>query len=541
MTLFALSGILIAISSLLFGIFVFSEDKKNKSYQFWLVFNLAVAAWGIGAYKIGITPESEKEVALSLWRLTHIGIILIPIFFTKFIHTWLNIKRKLYTDLLYIFAFFFSVINLYDLYVAETGLFIINVRWVFDSFYYDSPPGSLYLLFTVIWVFIVLYAHYELFKAYKKIKDREKKLQIKYFIIAFIVAYAGGATSYLPVFGIDFYPYFNFTIPIYTAVMSYAILKLHFLNVKIIVVQLLTFGVWIAMSVQFFLVDTLQAKLMQGLLLVFVLIFGILIIRSVQKEVAQREEIQKLANTLREANARLKELDKMKSEFVSFATHQIRAPITAIKGYTSLILEGSYGDVSSDMKEAVHRIHKSSNSLAIVVEDYLNISRIEMGKMKYDFKVLDFGKLVLEVVKELTPSIKKDKLELLINIETGKEYEAKIDKEKMKQVITNIIDNAIKYTEKGSIEVSVYKNKRSDKLIAKISDTGVGIKKATIPKLFKKFSRAKDANETNIHGTGLGLFIAKTMTEAHKGGGIRVESEGNGKGSQFYVEIDAVK
>ena len=93
MTIFALSGLLIAISSLLFGVFVFSEDKKNKSYQFWLVFNLAVAAWGIGAYKIGITDKNEPEVAISLWRLTHIGIILIPVFFTKFIHIWLDIKR----------------------------------------------------------------------------------------------------------------------------------------------------------------------------------------------------------------------------------------------------------------------------------------------------------------------------------------------------------------------------------------------------------------------------------------------------------------
>jgi signal transduction histidine kinase len=540
MTLFALSGLLIMISSLLFGIFVFSEDKRNKSYQFWLVFNLAVATWGIGAYKIGVTSAGEGEVAISLWRLTHIGIILIPIFFTKFIHAWLGIKRVGYSYFLYAFGAIFSIINLYDLFVSQTGLFIIDVRWVFDSFYYDSPPGSLYLIFTLIWVFIVLYAHYELFKAHKKTRGI-KRLQIKYFIIAFIVAYAGGATSYLPVFGIDFYPYFNFAIPIYTAVMSYAILKLHFLNVKIIVVQLLTFGVWVATAVQFFLVETLQDKIIQGLLLIFVLVFGMLIIKNIQKEIEQREEIEKLAKTLREANARLRELDRMKSEFVSFATHQIRAPITAIKGYTSLILEGSYGEISSDVKEAIHRIHKSSNSLAIVVEDYLDISRIEMGKMKYDFKVVDFGKLVLEVVKELTPSIKKDKLELLINIDKGKEYEAKIDKEKMKQVITNIIDNAIKYTEKGSIEISVYKDKQKDKLVAKISDTGVGIKKATIPKLFKKFSRAKDANETNIHGTGLGLYIAKVMTEAHKGGKIRVESEGDKKGSQFYVEVDGVK
>lgn len=541
MTLFALSGILITTSSLLFGIFVFSEDKRNRSYQFWLIFNLTVATWGIGAYKIGITLEEEKEVALSLWRLTHIGIIFIPIFFTKFIHSWLDIKRRLYTDLLYIFALIFSVINLYDLYVAETGLFIINVRWVFDSFYYDSPPGSLYLAFTLIWVFIVLYAHYELFKVYKKTEDKEKRLQIKYFIIAFIISYAGGVTSYLPVFGIDFYPYFNFTIPIYTAVMSYAILRLHFLNIKIIVVQLLTFGVWIAMSVQFFLMDTLQDKTMQGLLLVFVLIFGIFLIKSVRKEVALREKIEELAKSLEKANARLKELDRLKSEFVSFATHQIRAPLTAIKGYTSLIQEGSYGPVSEKVNDAVDKIRKASHSLVLIVEDYLNISRIEMGKMKYDFREMDFANLVKQVAEELASNIKKVGLEFSVDIDDGKKYKAKIDEGKMRQVIANLLDNAIKYTKKGSIKISLAKDEKKNKLLLTVSDTGVGIGKDTMPKLFSKFIRAKNASEVNIHGTGLGLYIARQMAQAHSGGRLWAESEGEGKGSRFYVELDAEK
>ena len=370
------------------------------------------------------------------------------------------------------------------------------MRWVFDSFYYDSPPGFLYPIFTFLWIFIILYAHYELFKAYGKTQGI-KRLQIKYSIIAFIVGYAGGTTSYLPVFGIDFYPYFNFTIPIYTVIMSYAILRLHFLNVKIIVVQLLTFGVWIAMAVQFFLVDTLQEKLMQGFLLIFVLVFGILIIKSVQKEVAQRERIEKLAETLKKTNTRLKELDKMKSEFVSFATHQIRAPITAIKGYTSLILEGSYGEVSNDIREAVNRIHKSSQSLAIVVEDYLNISRIEMGEMKYNFVDMDFGKLIREIANELTPNIRRDGLEISVDIDDSKEYKAKIDENKMKQVLGNIIDNAMKYTKEGIIKISLSEDLERGKLVAKISDTGVGINK----KQYQDSSKNSHARKTQMRQT----------------------------------------
>lgn len=535
MTLFALSGLLIAISSILFGVFVFLEDVKNRSYQLWFIFNLAVATWGIGAYTIGVT--GDREAALFLWRLTHIGIILIPIFFTKFIYAWLRIRKIGYSYFLYIFAAVFSLINLYDIFINQTGLFIINVRWVFDSFYYDSPPGSLYLTFTLVWIFIVLYAHYELFKAYKK-TEGIKRVQIQYFIIAFVVAYAGGATSFLPVFGIDFYPYFNFTIPIYTAVMSYAILKLHFLNVKVIVAELLTFGVWIATSIQFFLVDTLQYKIIQGLLLIFVIVFGIFLIKSVKKEVAQREQIEELAKNLGKANTRLRELDKLKSEFVSFATHQIRAPLTAIKGYTSMILEGSYGEVSDKVKEAVDKIYKSSQSLVLVVEDYLNISRIEMGRMKYDMSEFDVGKLVDEIAAELKPNVKKAGLELSITKEEGGKYNIKADVGKIRQVIVNLIDNSIKYTQKGFIKISL--TKKPEKILIAVSDSGVGISKEVMPKLFKKFTRARNADDVNIHGTGLGLYVAKQMVEAHKGR-IWAESEGEGKGSTFYVVLNAEK
>jgi signal transduction histidine kinase len=274
---------------------------------------------------------------------------------------------------------------------------------------------------------------------------------------------------------------------------------------------------------------------------ILVLIFSIFLLKSVRKEVIQREKIEELAKQLTKANVRLKELDKLKSEFVSFATHQIRAPLAAIKGYTSMIIEGSYGEISKKMKGVVDKIYKSSESLVLVVEDYLNISRIEIGRMKYDFKILDFGKLIREIVQELTPNIKRAELNVSINIDESGEYKANIDEGKMRQVIVNLIDNAIKYTKKGSITISLSKSGDTGKLLASISDTGVGISKEMMLKLFSKFIRAKNASDVNIGGTGLGLYIAKQMTEAHSGGRLWVESKGKGKGSTFFVELDAEK
>jgi signal transduction histidine kinase len=239
-------------------------------------------------------------------------------------------------------------------------------------------------------------------------------------------------------------------------------------------------------------------------------------------------------NKLSVANERLKELDQMKSEFVSLATHQIRGPLTAIKGYISLVREGDYGPVSPEVLSAIDVVFQSTNNLVTIVADFLDVSRIEQGRMQYDFKTFDLEKLINQVVAELKPNIEKRGLSLNYAFEGGQDYSVHADQGKIKQIIGNIIDNAIKYTPEGYIDILV--KKQSDKILIKISDTGVGIPKLVIPKLFRKFSRAENANDVNILGTGLGLYVVKQMIEAHHGR-VWVESEGEGKGSQFYIEL----
>jgi len=303
-------------------------------------------------------------------------------------------------------------------------------------------------------------------------------------------------------------------------------LKHKLFDIKVVATAVLAFVLSIVTFLEVVFSEDFTQIMFRSSVFILVLVFSIFLLKSVRKEVALREKVEELAKSLEKANIRLKELDKLKSEFVSFATHQIRAPLTAIKGYTSLIQEGSYGDVSEEVKGAVDKISQASHSLVLVVEDYLNISRIEMGRMKYNFAITDFGKLIREIASELEPNVKNAGLELAVDIDDGEEYKAKIDEGKMRQVIVNLIDNAIKYTKKGYIKVSLTKNEEKKKFLVTVSDTGVGITKETMPKLFSKFIRAKNANEVNIHGTGLGLYIAREMAQAHKGGKLWAESEG---------------
>jgi signal transduction histidine kinase len=337
-------------------------------------------------------------------------------------------------------------------------------------------------------------------------------------------------------------PYFDnyryiFLGPLFSLAMvvsiAYSITKHRLFNVKIIATEVLIFVLWIFILLRFLISTTLQEQIINAILFVATIIIGILLINSVVKEVKQREKIELLAKDLEVANEKLKELDQMKSEFLSLATHQIRAPLTAIKGYASLILEGDYGVLPEKMKTAVSTIFESCQNLVFIVNDFLDISRIEQGRMKYDKTEFDIIKTCSDILDQLKPNIENAGLKYSFNKEMEKAV-VFADIGKIKQIIGNVIDNSIKYTKTGDINLGI--KKVDDNVLISVKDTGVGISKDDIPKLFAKFVRAKDASKTNVIGTGLGLYIAKQMLEA-QGGKIWVESEGLGKGSTFFIQI----
>jgi signal transduction histidine kinase len=158
--------------------------------------------------------------------------------------------------------------------------------------------------------------------------------------------------------------------------------------------------------------------------------------------------------------------------------------------------------------------------------------------MKYAFETIDWKKLVEDILGELKPNIEKSGLKFSFIAENhDTDYRITADRDKFKQVIANLIDNSMKYTPKGSVALSLSFDRSKHKVIFMIKDTGIGIAPEVLPHLFAKWSRANNANKTNIKGTGLGLFVAKEIITAHHGT-VRAESEGEGKGSQFIVEME---
>ncbi len=232
-------------------------------------------------------------------------------------------------------------------------------------------------------------------------------------------------------------------------------------------------------------------------------------------------------------------LDKVKEDFLHSIVHDLRTPITAIKGYTSLLLEGFYGKLAAKTKEPVERIFNSSQRLVKMVADFLDISKIEQGKMAYTFADADLGEIVRDVAAEFDFVAKEKGLSFDLEIPKKTRFPVLADEGKLRQVISNIIDNSIKYTPKGGITVSVERDGAGKATRVRIRDTGIGLSAPDKEHIFGKFSRGEGGQKENTHGSGLGLYVAKIMVEAQNGK-LWVESEGVGKGSTFVIEF-AVK
>ena len=209
-------------------------------------------------------------------------------------------------------------------------------------------------------------------------------------------------------------------------------------------------------------------------------------------------------------------IDALKSEFVSIASHQLRTPLSVIKWILKLFIDGDLGVVSSEQKEFLEKAYASNQRMINLVNDLLDVSRIEEGRFGYRFTTFDFIVLLKEILDGYKVLVTKNGVELAIDIESAGAVTIHGDRERLSLVFNNLIDNAVKFTpRKGHIRIML--SKERGKVIIRISDTGIGVSEADKERLFNKFFRAENARQMQTEGTGLGLFIAKNIIEKHRG------------------------
>lgn len=223
----------------------------------------------------------------------------------------------------------------------------------------------------------------------------------------------------------------------------------------------------------------------------------------------------------------LTRLQKVRSEFLANVSHELRTPIFAIQGYIETLLNGAVNDESVN-KYFLEKANQHTLNLNNLLNDLIDISMIESGEMRMSFRYFKIDEYLKNLVNEFIPNVKEKNIELIYN-PVNSNLQLFGDKERLRQVMVNLIQNAIKYTEKGKIEIKVEEEQKFARIIVK--DSGIGIPQEDLSRIFERFYRVDKARSRAIGGTGLGLAIVKHIIEAH-GSKVEVESQIDA-GSQF--------
>ncbi len=320
---------------------------------------------------------------------------------------------------------------------------------------------------------------------------------------------------------------------IFLGMTAYAVVKNHLFNLKVIATEAFTLVLLTVLFSQMIIVATIGQKILDFFVFIITAIFAGLLIQSVKREIQQREQLEILTGQLEDANYKLKNLDQARAEFITIASHQLRTPPATIKWYLASILGGDYGKVPAKILEQLIKTENTNNHQISLIEDMLNVSRIERGKMEFLFEPVNVEELARFSYEQLLPIAGDKKLKLSYQPPAKPLPEIMADKEKLRQVMNNLIDNALKYTRKGTVDVSLFLE--GDEIKFQVKDSGKGISKQDADSIFQKYSRGKESVKQSA-GLGLGLYVAKIIIDQHKGK-IWAESRGEGQGSIFAFSL----
>lgn len=536
-----------AIVALLVGFFVFLKNKKDLLARLLLALSITFSLWLIGNF---IAWVMNYNTLLTMMAWSPLGLINAIFFILSlyFVHVFIDKK-----DISFKIKILLGLLLLPIIIMAPTKMNLpaFSMSWC-EAIEQDFFLNYVFYFEIFISAWIVILSARRYFKAKKE--ERAQILLLSVGIILFLVSFFGASQVAIYTENFDYELYGLFGMTIFMGFLAYLIVQYHVFNVKLLAAQALVVALNLLVGSQFFFVQNSTSMILTGVTLSLSLGFGYYLIRSVKMEVQRKEELQVMADKLASANDQLRKLDNAKTEFISIASHQLRTPITAIKGFASLILEGSYGELNDGVKGAISKVYDSSERLVALIEDLLNVSRIESGRMQFAFEKADVAKLIKELYDNFILIAKNKNFFLEMKMPETPLPEIVMDYTKIRELVSNFIDNALKYTEQGGVTISaelrengvvidekgfVVPDQKSEfgKVVRiTVKDTGIGIPKEEIPYLFKKFSRGKDVSRLHVGGTGLGLYVGKAIAEAHHGQ-VWVESEGDGKGSSFIIEI----
>lgn len=560
MNLFYTSSIALALMSFLLGLIVYLKDRNNNLSRQWFILSTFISGWAILLYLVASSVRAGD--ALNWQYLLDVVALGIPVAYFNFVVAFLNLKIRAQVWIFIAVSVLLSIFS-------TTTLFKVGVIQNFG--FYWINPGEYYFVFPLFFLVIVTYSLFLLIRAYMtEPKGSILRSQIIYQLIAGSIGFSGGATNFLPQL-FNIFPFGNYFVIIYIFFVSYSILKYQLFNLKLILVELAILLLNLFLIINIFISHAKFDLLLNVSVFTFILAFSVILIRGIYKDIRDRERIEGLAREMEVANERLRAMEQQKTEFVSIASHQLRTPITVIKGYASMILEGTFGVINDVARDAMENLFKSSEKIVALVDDLLTVSRIEQGRMMLSFEPVNLKSVVQKVLTEMQSEIDEAKINLSLSVEDNTDFFVAVDEKKFKQVIHHILDNAIKYTpQHGAVRVTIVDDTITDNIRLIISDTGEGMNEEQISAIFERFDLRNEQtgysenNEHDVNGItgadaeakpahqdfdaqnlsgqaekgthGIGLYIAQEIITAHHGK-LSIESDGKDMGTSVTVEM----
>ena len=505
------------------GFLVLFANPRSRVNQLFFLFALALGEWSFFYFLWQIASDAKS--ALFWVHVLMAGAIFIPIFYFHFVVRLLNADGawRFAVVIGYAAAVIFSLVNWSPFFILSVGMR--------GGFLFWPAAGPGFLPFLVIWVLYAILPVVLLVVRLRAGEKGENRERVIYILSGTLIGYAGGCTNYFLWFNIQIPPFGNISASFYIMFVAYAILKHRLFNIKVAAAEFMVFALWLFMFVRMLIADTARDQITDASLLVLSIVIGLLLIRSINNEAEQFEQIEKLAVDLQETNDRQETL-------IHFIGHEVKGALTKDEGAFAELVEGDFGTLPDTAKPFVERALAESRYGVEEVSNILKASNLKRGVVNYTNEPLDIKALAQEAVEHARPLAVQKGLVLSFVAGAGP-YQMTGDPDEIRDhVFRNLIENAINYTPSGSVTVSVSHEHSAggDRVVFSVQDTGVGITEEDQKRLFTEGGHGKDSVKVNPNSTGYGLFISKMTVEA-QGGEIRAVSDGAGKGATFIVEF----
>lgn len=503
-----------AIGSLLIAIFVLAKNWKNWINRSFGLFSFAIIWWSFCEAQSLTANTIEKRDLF--YRLLHVGVWMIPMAWTHFVILFLKLKNREW------------------IYKLGYSLAVVSIVFSFSHYLTDrfeekfflglwGVAGPLYYVFNIIFVVFVAYTFYELFKAYKNNKGILKN-QILYLILSVFLGFIGGPSNFF--YSYDIYipyyqPFSTYTVILFPLGIAYAILKHQLLDIRVVVKKTLIYSLGIALISGFIVSISFLSSWFENNIPGFnywLVPFAAGLVSFIIGRIFWNKS---------------KEVEKLKYEFITVAAHKLRTPLTEIKWGAEAL---SDKENDPEKRRLIYSVQKANERLIELTNELLLVSKAESGQGDYKFEKINLEKTARSVINDFQHQIREKGIKLDYKFERNLPM-VLADRIRISSVIQMLLENAIQYT-KNKIDVSIDTYK--DNVIFHIEDNGIGIKKEDLNYIFSRFYRSHEAYITETEGTGIGLFLAKSIIDNHHGK-IGVKSEGGGKGSVFWFGLKAVK